>query len=68
MSDTKRQNARARGAGGFVVMPPIIKNKSAEVYYRNAIDKLTEQMLTAIVTGLERAYTSVAVMNAAPPP
>lgn len=63
MSDTKRQNARARAAGGFVVMPQIIKNKAAEVYYRNAIDKLTDQMITAIVTGLERAYTSVAVMN-----
>lgn len=68
MSDTKRQNARVRAAGGFVVMPPIIKNKSAEVYYRNAIDKLTEQMITAIVAGLERAYTSVAVMNAATSP
>lgn len=68
MSDPKRQNMRARASGGFVVMPRIIKNKTAEVYYRNAIDKLTDQMITALVGALERAYTSVAVMNATPEP
>ncbi len=40
MSDTKRQNARARASGLFVVMPKIAKNKSAERYYRDALDKI----------------------------
>ncbi len=68
MSDTKRQNARARASGLFVVMPKIAKNKSAERYYRDALDRLTDQMITAIVDGLKRAYTTIAVMNAKPTP
>ncbi len=43
MSDTKRQNARARASGLFVVMPKIAKNKSAERYYRDAMDRLTDR-------------------------
>lgn len=66
MSETQRQNARARAAGGYRVMPPIIKNKSADVYYRNAMDRETDRMLSAILSGLARVYTSIRVQNAAP--
>ena len=52
MTETQRQNARARAAGGYRVMPPIIKNKSADVYYRNAMDRETDRMLSAILSGL----------------
>nr|DAQ84079.1 MAG TPA: Minor capsid component [Caudoviricetes sp.] len=46
-------------------MPPIIKNKGADVYYRRAIEAETDKMLTAIFAKLERVYTTVKVSNAA---
>ncbi|MDE6571184.1 MAG: hypothetical protein K2L95_03130 [Alphaproteobacteria bacterium] len=61
MTETQRQNARARAAGGYRVMPSIIRNKSADVFYRNAIDKETDRMLSAIFDGLARVYTSIRV-------
>ena len=66
MTETQRQNARARAAGGYRVMPSIIRNKSADVFYRNAIDKETDRILSAIFDGLARVYTSIRVQNAAP--
>jgi SPP1 gp7 family putative phage head morphogenesis protein len=58
-------NARAKAAGGYRVMQPIIKNKAADVYYRRAIEAETDKMLTAIFAKLERVYTTVKVSNAA---
>lgn len=58
-------NARAKAAGGYRVMQPIIKNKAADVYYRRAIEAETDKMLTAIFAKLERVYTTVKVPNAA---
>ena len=66
MSDTKRQNARARAAGGFKLMDDIIKNKSADVFYRNAIVTETDRMLRALFKKLEQVYTTIHVNNAAP--
>jgi SPP1 gp7 family putative phage head morphogenesis protein len=60
-----KTNARAKAAGGYRVMPPIIKNKGADVYYRRAIEAETDKMLTAIFAKLERVYTTVKVSNAA---
>lgn len=60
-----KTNARAKAAGGYRVMPPIIKNKGADVYYRRAIEAETDKMLTAIFATLERVYTTVKVSNAA---
>lgn len=60
-----KTNARAKAAGGYRVMQPIIKNKAADVYYRRAIEAETDKMLTAIFAKLERVYTTVKVSNAA---
>lgn len=47
-----KTNARAKAAGGYRVMQPIIKNKAADVYYRRAIEAETDKMLTAILPSL----------------
>ena len=60
-----KTNARAKAAGGYRVMQPIIKNKAADVYYRRAIEAETDKMLTAIFAKLERVYTTVKISNAA---
>lgn len=59
-----KTNARAKAAGGYMVMQPIIKNKAADVYYRNAIEAETDKMLQAIFAELEKVYTTVKVSNA----
>lgn len=61
-----KQNARAKAAGGYRVMDPIIKNKHADVYYRKAIDAETEKMLDVIFSELEKVYTTIRVSNAKP--
>ncbi len=66
MSDTKCQNARARAAGGFAVMPELPKNTVANAMYRRAIMALTDKMLVALYKDLERTYTTIAITNAAP--
>ena len=61
-----KQNARAKAAGGYQVMDPIIKNKHADVYYRKAINAETEKMLDVIFSELEKVYTTIRVSNAKP--
>lgn len=60
----QKQNVRAKAAGGYEVMDPIIKNKHADVYYRRAIDAETEKMLTSLFSEIERVYTTVRMENA----
>lgn len=57
-------NARAKAAGGFKVMQPLVKNKHAEVYYRTAIEQEAENMLTSLISKLEETYTTVHTNNA----
>lgn len=61
-----KSNAKAKTAGGYKVMPPIIKNKAADVYFRKAIEAETDKMLQAIFSQLEKVYTTVKVSNAKP--
>lgn len=65
MDKSREINARAKAAGGYRVMDPIIKNKAADVYYRCAIEAETEKMLKAVFAKLEKVYTTVKVSNAA---
>lgn len=57
-------NARAKAAGGFKIMQPLVKNKHAEVYYRNAIEQEAEKMLLSLIAKLEQTYTTVHTNNA----
>ena len=61
-----KQNVRAKAAGGYQVMDPIIKNKHADVYYRKAINAETEKMLDVIFSELEKVYTTIRISNAKP--
>lgn len=62
-----KANLRAKAAGGFSVMEPIIKNKAADVYYRRAIEAETDKMLAAIFSRLEKAYAPVGASGVVPP-
>lgn len=64
MNATQKTNLRAKAAGGYVVLPPITKNKIAEVYYRRAMTDEMERMLTAMFAAIKRAYTTIPVQNA----
>ncbi len=61
-----KANLRAKAAGGYSVMEPIIKNKAADVYYRRAIETETDKMLEAIFSEIEKVYTTIKVSNARP--
>ena len=60
------ENAKAKAAGGYEVMKPIIRNKHAEVFYRKAIEAEIDNMLSALITHLEKIYTTVRTDNAMP--
>lgn len=59
-------NSRAKAAGGYSVMEPIIKNKVADVYYRRAIEAETDKMLEAVFSEIEKVYTTIKVSNTKP--
>lgn len=61
-----KANLRAKAAGGYSVMEPIIKNKAADVYYRRAIEAETDKMLEAVFSEIEKVYTTIKVSNARP--
>ncbi len=64
MNTTQRTNLRAKAAGGYITLPPITKNKHAEVYYRKALDQEMDKMLDAMINEIKRAYTTIPVQNA----
>lgn len=64
MNTTKKRNLQAKAAGGYVVLPPIGKNKIAEVYYRRALTEEADRMLESMFAAIERAYTTIPMQNA----
>lgn len=64
MNTTRKRNLQAKAAGGYVVLPPIGKNKIAEVYYRRAMTEEAERMLSAMFAAIQRAYTTIPMQNA----
>lgn len=67
MTDTeiRRRNAEAKRRGAFRAIETTNKNKAAETYYRQAIDKETRRFLDRLFFELSRVYTTVSVENAA---
>ena len=64
MNTTRKRNLQAKAAGGYVVLPPIGKNKIAEVYYRRAMTEEADRMLSAMFAAIQRAYTTIPMQNA----
>ena len=64
MNTTRKRNLQAKAAGGYVVLPPIGKNKIAEVYYRRALTEEADRMLESMFKAIERAYTTIPMQNA----
>jgi SPP1 gp7 family putative phage head morphogenesis protein len=64
MNTTQKRNRQAKAAGGYITLPPIAKNKVAEVYYRRAITEEMERMLQSMFAEIKRAYTTIPVQNA----
>lgn len=64
MNTTQKTNLRAKAAGGYITLPPMTKNKHAEVYYRKALDQELGKMLDSMINEIKRAYTTIPVSNA----
>lgn len=50
-------NARGRWLNGYLVGGSIVKNKSADVYYRNALNKELDKFILSFLKDLRKVYT-----------